>query len=67
MPTVLCISNELIYGYVAGIHFCLLAKEVSRHTSPDIYHNPLEFYEYRLILLYTKNFTIYMPLILNLY
>ena len=46
MPTVLCMSNGLICGYITGIHFCLYAKEVSHHASLEICHSSLKFYEY---------------------
>ena len=50
MPTVLCMSNGLIYDYIAGIHFfCLLTKEASCHASREICHNPSEFYNYYLV------------------
>ena len=49
IPTVLCMSNGLIYGHIAGIHFCLLTKEASCHISHEICCNPSEFYDYYLV------------------
>ena len=56
IPTVLCIRNGLIYGYIAGIHCCLKIKEVSHHVLcvnfATIHQNSLS------IILYADNFTI---------
>ena len=48
-------SNNLICGYITGIHFCLWTK-ASCHTSCKIWHNPSKFYEYYLVF--------YMPIII---
>ena len=55
VPTVLWTSNDLICGYITGIHFCQWTK-ASCHTSCKICRNPSKFYEHYLIF--------YMPIII---
>ena len=42
MPTVLCMNNGLLCGYITDIYFCLWTKEASHHVSHDICHNPTD-------------------------
>ena len=51
MPTVLCASNGLICGYIAGIHFYLWTKEASHPASGlgELCYNPPELILMRAI------------------
>ena len=42
-------SSDLICGYIAGIHFCLLTKETLRNVLGEICCNPLGFYGYYVV------------------
>ena len=41
--------------------YCLWTKEASHYVSQEIYHNPLEFYEYYLVYYMPIVWWIYMP------
>ena len=58
-PTVLCMSSDLIFGYITGIHFCVWTKEMLCNALYVIYHNPSKVYEYHIVYyIYADNLTI---------
>ena len=44
VPIVPCVSNNLICGYITGVHFC--PQAVDKRSIMWCFHNPSEFYEY---------------------
>ena len=60
LPTILCMSNDLVCGCIIGICFYLQAKEATSHVPCKICRNLLEFMSKNLIIiiLYANNLMI---------